>query len=370
MTILGKINKKGHKRRILVAPLDWGLGHATRCIPIIRLLVKEGVDVVIAAKGRISVLFQQEFPELPIIELQGYEVRYSRSKYLFFKMALQAPRILGIIKKEQKWLSQVIDELEIDAVISDNRFGLHSNKVPCAFITHQLSVQTGLQWLNRLAQKINYRYINNFSVCWVPDMAGKDNLAGILSHPVKMPSIPVKYIGVLSRLQQQEKEKKIELLVLLSGPEPQRSMFEKMIIKQIAQTENQTVIVRGLPETQTVIEHHNRNLVFVNYADSHLMNDYILQSKNIIARSGYSTLMDLVMMQQPALLVPTPGQTEQLYLANYLEGKYGFTTIEQDKIESGNIMKKLPVGVVVKRNPEMQFNQQEIVDWVNSIRIR
>ncbi|MFT3909776.1 MAG: hypothetical protein QM737_10155 [Ferruginibacter sp.] len=202
----------------MVAPLDWGLGHATRCIPVIKLLLGQGVEVVIAAEGPVAALLKEEFPTCVILRLKGYRIRYSRGKSLFFlKMLAQFPRIMGMLKYEKKWLNHIVSEHEIDGVISDNRFGFYTKKVPCVFITHQLFIQTGNKVLNRLAQKINYKYINQFSECWVADAAGPNNLAGELSHPEILPAVPLKYPGILSRCKKIEVEKNIDLLIMISA---------------------------------------------------------------------------------------------------------------------------------------------------------
>ena len=186
--------------RVLVAPLDWGLGHATRCIPIIKALQELGKTVLLAGDGPAAQLLQTEFPALTLLPLRGYHISYAKTGWgLPWQMLAQAPTIFQTIKDEHAWLDAMIEEQQIDLVISDNRYGLYSKKIPCVLITHQLTIKMPFAWLERHVQKIHYSLINRFHTCWVPDSKGTLNLGGDLSHPMKMPAIPVKWIGLLSR---------------------------------------------------------------------------------------------------------------------------------------------------------------------------
>ncbi|HET9429706.1 MAG TPA: glycosyltransferase, partial [Chitinophagaceae bacterium] len=220
------------------------------------------------------------------------------------------------------WLKKVVQDHAIDAVVSDNRFGLYHKKIPCIFITHQLKVKSPLgKWSERLLQKRNYRYINRFKECWVPDTPDDDNLAGELSHPGKKPGIPLYYIGPLSRFQYSSiPEEKNHLLFLLSGPEPQRTLFENRVVAEIAHYNGTAVIVRGLPGENRVIPSTNM-IRFYNHLPTDMLSNEIGIAEFIISRSGYSTVMDMSAMKKKCVFIPTPGQTEQEYLAEYLEKK-------------------------------------------------
>jgi UDP-N-acetylglucosamine transferase subunit ALG13 len=211
------------------------------------------------------------------------------------------------------------DEHGFDAVIADNRYGLYHSTIPSVFITHQLTIKSSLgKWTERILQKRNYRFINRFTECWVPDVDEKNNLAGELSHPEKKPTIPLHYIGVLSRFEIKSIQKeKNHLLIILSGPEPQRSLLENKIINEVSNYNGTATIVRGLPGSASVIP--STNIIhFYNHLPSVELNKEMQQAEYIISRSGYSTIMDVVKLQKKSILIPTPGQTEQKYLANYL----------------------------------------------------
>lgn len=310
------------KLKVLIAPLDWGLGHTTRCIPLAHSLVELGVTVFFAGNEQQKELLQREFPNNPFLHLAGYNIRYSKTAAgLTWKLATQLGRIRKTIRYEHDWLLQQAKEHGFDAVISDNRFGLWHPFIPSIFITHQLAIQTPVKWAQKLVQKINYRFIDRFSACWVPDMPGTINLAGVLSHPVKMPRIPVSYIGILSRLKPLQTGKVPgHLFVSLSGPEPQRSLLEKSILTQLGNYQGRVIVVRGLPGNAKLppVPPH---IVIHNHLDTAAYNQVLCAAGMVISRTGYSTVMDIMAAGQKSILIPTPGQTEQEYLAEYLVKK-------------------------------------------------
>jgi hypothetical protein len=255
LTSPSKINSSTQKRvKILLVPLDWGLGHATRCIPIVKELLSLKCDVIIAAAGGQKALLEEEFPFLPFVELPGYGVKYGKNRaFTLLKIMAAIPKILIRIKEENAWLKAFQEREKPDAVISDNRYGLHHKGLFSVFITHQLRIRTPFgQRADRVLQRLQYRLLKRFSICWVPDLEEdpeKDSfsLAGDLSHPEELPSIPLRYIGPLSRFEKKEVSDPCDLLILLSGPEPQRTIFEKMILGQLPAYEGSVVLVRGLP---------------------------------------------------------------------------------------------------------------------------
>jgi uncharacterized protein (TIGR00661 family) len=317
-------------QKVLVAPLDWGLGHATRCIPIIRALLNKGYQVVLAAEGSQASLLATEFPSLQILPLTGYRVRYSKNKWwLPFALLLQLPRLLRIIKYENRWLDSVIDEHHIDLVISDNRYGLFTKKVACIFITHQLTIKAPLGTLEKAMRQINYSYINRYSSCWVPDVKDAINAAGVLSHPPKLPLTKVQYIGLLSRFEKRTVTKKYDYCILLSGPEPQRTLLENKILDHLDHISGKIILVRGKPGAEEIIKTSN-NIEVKNHLPGSALEEVIQQSDYIICRSGYTTVMELLSLQKKSILIPTPGQTEQEYLARKLANERLCMYVSQD----------------------------------------
>lgn len=315
----------------LVAPLDWGLGHTTRCIPVIRLLQQNGYKVIIAAEGRQTQLLQQEFPGLQFLALQGYRIRYTQYKrFLPLKILWQVPKIMWRIRQEHRWLQQAIDLHKIELVISDNRFGLWSPRATCVFMTHQLSIQTPLPWLTRLARRLNYRFINRYSACWVPDIgATSGNLAGALSHPPTLPRVPTRYIGPLTRLRAVTAAPTYKWLFILSGPEPQRTLLETKLLAVAAQLQEPVFLLRARPG-DTALPEVPSNCTVANHLDTAALESLFAASEYIVSRSGYTTVMELLALHKKALLVPTPGQTEQEYLAIHLQQQQWCYSCQQE----------------------------------------
>ena len=325
---------------ILFSVLDWGLGHATRCIPIIKTLQKQGAKITIAGTSKLKIIFEKELTNITYLSLPGYNISYSRhKKLLFFSLLKQLPHLLGVINREKKWLQKICTEQQFDAIISDNRFGFYHKTIPSVYITHQLFIETGNTFLNKWAQKIHYHFINKFSECWVPDVKEMPGLAGALSHPEWLPNAPVHYLGIYSRFEKLTLAKTIDYLFLLSGPEPQRTILENLILKQIQDLpEGKIVLVRGLPLGDELVN-QNLNLKICNHLSATELSQLIQSSHQIICRSGYTSLLDLVSLNKSAYLIPTPGQTEQIYLAKHLAGKNGFSFDMQENFSLRDIRK-------------------------------
>lgn len=328
------------KPRILIAPLDWGLGHATRCIPIIKEFIHLGCEVIIVADKNTFALLKKEFPSSVFLRYKGYEIVYSRNKKLFhLKLLIQFPGIIFAILQEKKWLNKTIKVQKIDAVISDNRFGMYSKKIPSVYITHQLQIKAGNRITEFISKKIHSYFIKIYSQCWVPDNK-YNGLAGDLSHP-KNSFQNVIYIGPLSRFRPLPLVETIyDLLITISGPEPQRTIFENKILVQLRIFLGKVLLVRGLPSENHNFLQSTNSFKIVNHLPANEMNKAFQQSKMIIGRSGYTTVMDLAVLGKKAILIPTPGQTEQEYLAKYLFEKKYFYCVDEDSFSIEDTLKK------------------------------
>ena len=300
------------KKQILVAPLNWGLGHATRCIPIINALIAEGFLPVIASDGAALTLLRKEFPDLSTLELPSYNITYTKNGKLFkLKLLKDLPKLLKAIKAEKKAIASILEHNAISGIISDNRLGVRNKKVPSVFMTHQLNVLSGnTTWLStRMHQKI----IEKFDACWIPDTRGEINLSGKLGH-LKKNNIPTTYIGPLSRFTNTRIEIKNDLMVLISGPEPQRTMLEEKLLHELKDYSGNVLFVRGIMEKEQTIQTLG-NITIYNFMTSRLLEKTINESALVISRSGYTTVMDLAKLNKKAFFIPTPGQFEQEYLA-------------------------------------------------------
>ena len=315
-------------KNILVCPLDWGIGHATRSIPIIRTLCDNGANVVIAADRRPYALLKREFPQLEIIGFPGYEVSYPlNGARMAFEMVMQTPRLIWTINREHQKLKSLIEQHMIDLVISDERFGLWTKKVPCVYLTHQVMVKfpPWMAFLEKVFYRMHRRWIELFTECWIPDLEGENNLTGDLAHKYPPPANAV-YIGPLSRFMRtggaaatyndKNRELESELLILVSGPEPQRTVFEKLILEQVKDFTSMNILILLGRTDEQIEQQYTDNVKIFSHLPSDSLDVAMKQAGMIVSRPGYSTIMDLALLGKKAIFIPTPGQTEQEYLAS------------------------------------------------------
>ena len=319
-------------RKFLISPLDWGLGHATRIIPLIHYLQQLQCQIWIACSGPTEKVLKESFPDINFLNLDGYGVKYPNSKRHFgWKIIAQLPRIMFAVKAEHRWLKKNQSIYKWDGVISDNRYGLFHPQLRSVIITHQVNIKTGLgRWVNRIVKWINSYYLNKFDQCWIPDQSGNINLGGELSHGF-IPGNAV-YIGPLSRFTDSNKPNKGYLLILLSGPEPQRSLLESILSEKLLGFNGPVKIVRGLP-SESVILKNSSGIEWFNHLPAYELQEMIEQAAMVICRSGYTTVMDLVRLQKKAIMIPTPGQAEQQYLAAYLMKQGMFLSVAQSAFD-------------------------------------
>ena len=326
--------------RVLVAPLNWGLGHATRCVPIIERLLAEGHEVVIAADGYPLKFLRREFPHLDWVKFEGLKVRYADGQSQVGAMLRQLPRFLRDIWREHQRLKEIVKMYDVDMVVSDNRFGLWCKGVHSVYMTHQLMVKMprGLEWMEWGVWRFHRWFIKHYDECWVPDIEGEGNLSGDLSH--KYPLLKnTKFIGVLSRFSREkvvwedvrveaealDLQQRYDVVAVLSGPEPHRRNLEKQITdyrlqitdhrSQIVVNSQQTLlIVQGLPADDLRLAEHRDGVDYIPHLQTELLQWYMQEAEEIVCRSGYSSIMDLYTIGRKAHLISTPGQTEQEYL--------------------------------------------------------
>lgn len=360
------------KPLVVIALLDWGLGHLTRSVPIIRHLTDNQFHVIVACTEVQKSLLVREFEEIEFVSCEGYGISYRKNAWLTrLSLLFQTPKILTKIKEEHKWLTQFISQKQVSLIISDNRYGFYSSQIPSVIITHQLQIQTGLgNWINSWVNKMNYQRLAKFRECWVPDFETGINCAGSLSHPVKRPGFPVRYLGALSRMQFCEPivVKKTKVVVLLSGPEPQRTLLENLFLEQVTTlNEISFVLVRGLPKEQGLPSFRSNNLVVLNHLPSTELNALICSSKYVIGRSGYTSVMDYLKLRAKAILVPTPGQAEQEYLASYLETQQLAIRVEQKHFDLANMIKKADSFAFQPFERNMDLYKDQITEFLDTV---
>jgi UDP:flavonoid glycosyltransferase YjiC (YdhE family) len=323
---------------ILICPLEWGLGHASRMIPVARKLTEMNQKVIIGSGDEHLALYRKELPGLSYIHFSGFKPGYSRFLPQYLSLLFKTPVLLYHIISEHFRLKKIIRDHSVDIVISDNRFGLWNRQVTSVYVTHMplIPFPKPFRRLEFIGIFLHRVIIKQYSLCLIPDLPGDLNISGRLSHGIRLPD-NVRYAGILSRFRSDNSEKgeNSESIkhntVILSGPEPQKEILKQKLIKLLRDKSPVTVMLEGKPDNKTG-KTVSGNIVFYNHLPASGMEEMIKGSHSIISRSGYSTIMELISLNCSALLIPTPGQTEQDYLAEYLSEKGWFKTVPQSRI--------------------------------------
>mgnify|MGYP005838802461 CR=1 FL=1 len=322
-------------KRILFAVLNWGLGHATRSIPLIKALSRDN-DVILASTGRSLHLLRQEFPDLQFVDFPDYGSHYSKFGFLLIPyLGLQIPVILWRLYKERRRTAILVDMLKLDMIFSDSRFGVYSSKVPSYFMTHQLRFPLPwyLRWMSPASEWYNAFVFHQFTKVFVIDVKEEPNLSKDLSHKGKIAQHEkLVYTGALSSIEPQDRDEDIDLLVSISGPESARTVFENLALRQIESVPGKKVVILGKPG-ESVHKKNGADLEIYNHVNRDQMATFMNRAKTIVCRSGYSTVMELVALNKQAVLVPTPGQTEQEYLAKYYQKSKLFPVVRQQDLD-------------------------------------
>lgn len=321
-------------KKILIAALDWGLGHTTRSIALARYYHQAGHTLYFAGNELQRQLFLASCPCAIPLHLDGYNIQYAQHKAFFMpKLMTQLGKILRSIKREQLWLADQMKHYAFDVVISDNRYGLYHPDAQSILLTHQLHIQTGTALGNAFVLKVNQFLINRFDACWVVDDK-KIPLAGQLSKAIPL-RIPLTYIGWLSQFEKEDvavqPPNHAYILAIISGPEPMRTQLEHQLIKQMQQMPTSRFVVVGGTNQEHAYDYPN--IQYIPLAHQQLLSTLIKDAQYIISRSGYTTVMDCILHRKKAIFIPTPGQTEQEYLAKYLNQLGYFATVAQHEID-------------------------------------
>ncbi len=325
-------------RKVLVCPLDWGLGHATRCIPVVREFQRQGCEVLIATSGDALQLLQMEFPSVTHFPLPSYSPRYSSGNNMAWKILAQLPKFARVTHDEHEMVQEIVKSHDVDIVVSDNRYGCWSLSAKSIFITHQsrLLMPSGFRWAGPIVNFLLQRYIRKYDEVWVPDEPDSGLTLPFISSNIHNQ----KFIGWLSRLEPRAGlEKKYDLIALVSGPEPQRTIFEKVLTDQLTAIGLPSLLVAGEPGKS--YRRQQGNLQVVNHLSSEELTAALLSSEVVISRSGYSTVMDLIALGKKAIFVPTPQQPEQLYLAQYLHEHQIAPAMDQGHVDLSKALQSI-----------------------------
>ncbi|HII99015.1 MAG TPA: hypothetical protein HA272_07160 [Methanoregula sp.] len=323
--------------RVLISPLNWGLGHATRDMPLIRKLLSEGHEVTIAATGNARAALMQEFPGCTSIDLPDYPIPYSNTRFFLPRFVAFLPLMLKAVADERRNLASILSCNTFDLIISDNRLGLYSDKIPSLFITHQLHYHLPLiAWPFELSAAWLNGYLHSkYERVIVPDNPpGPQALAGKLSRAeTEATRSRIYYAGILTSTRKQDISEDLDYLFLISGPEPQRTQLESILLPKIADLDGSSAVLLGSPGRKNPPVLSDRCTI-MSYATTQEKEMLMNRAKFIVCRSGYTSMMELAELQKHhALFIPTPGQTEQEYLSWYYQKNGWFYSQSQYRLD-------------------------------------
>ena len=362
------------QKEVCISPLDWGLGHATRCISLIHALESLDYKVYIATEGKHEAILREAFPKAVFLHLKGYRIWYTRARALLIPgIIVQIPKIIAAVVNEYFWLKRTTKQFAFDLIISDNRFGFFHKDIKSVFITHQLELQTPFAWSTRLNQIITYAIINKYAACWVADMLPPQNISGILANPKRIPNARLWYMNCLSRLNQEQAEISTSehidtttlFLGIVSGPEPQRTLLENILWKEGNAMDEKFVVIAGLPDKKTYHQKTNKGNLY-HHLNGGALKKQILNAEFIICRGGYTTLMELIPFQKKLILIPTPGQTEQEYLGKYWEQKKWAICFAQSEFNLKDAIQKAR-SLEYQAPPFIAFSKDALVNELKQL---
>jgi hypothetical protein len=344
--------------RVIFGICSWGLGHATRSLPIIRKFIREKDEVTIVSYGSASALLRNELGEsAAFVELPDYRPPTTRnSRRLALDTLLSSPQYLYSMQREHRYLERLAQDGRVDIIFSDSRYGFYSLHVPSFFMTHQLRFMNPLflRALESGSETFNRWFLDRSAGVLVPDFK-ENGLAGRLAHGLSViDERKLNYIGVLSDFGLRQTPQDIDIFVSISGVEPHRSSFERLVTNQLEGIEGNIVVSLGRPASSEIRGNIKVQGLVARATHEGLLN----RAKVVVARAGYSTLMDLCALGKRSLLIPTPGQTEQEYLASYHMGRGDFYCVNERELDIPG-----QLDAVLSRDPPiLQHSTERAVD--------
>ena len=330
-------------KKVLLGILDWGLGHATRSSVIIREVIKQGHTPLVLTSGEALHWIKSEFPGIKTFSLPPLGMKYFSLPGALISAAWYAPRLFWIMRCEKQWVEKIVLEEKVDLIVSDNRYGCHHSKVRSVLVCHFLNIVLPGRW-KIISPILNFFYrwfFRAFDEIWVPDDEG-GRLSGKLSK-IFLQSNRVKFIGPLSRFGpiDLKKEKSYDVTAIISGPEPLKSHFAEKIFSALSGFPGRCLVVVGGNKLHC---QPDRKIELRYNVSTTELKEIIHETNLVVSRSGYSSIMDYDRLQCRVLLVPTPGQPEQVYLASLMFNRRYATYVDQDKLNSGIIRSAMTSG--------------------------
>ena len=346
---LSSISQFGELKKVLFCVLNWGLGHATRSLPIIHYAIQQGHEVRIASNGEALSYLRSELPGITCYELPDSGIHY-KYKSMYWNMAIASPQLIRSYKQEKIVTQRITKEFVPDLIISDNRYGCYHQKVYSIMISHQAQIMSVNPLVRRMSKRMLHLLTKPFHEIWIPDLQDSASITGEMSN---FPTRRSRYIGLLSTCYgvDIEPDEDQQILILLSGPEPQRSQLEKQLLSNLPFPNERFKLIRGTEQRPEIPI--PSSLQHINITGREQVHRELLKSSMLICRSGYSTIMDLVSAGKPAVYIPTPGQFEQIYLAKKMQHLNAGYVLHQKDIDIGSLRKALTILGRLNMTPKL-----------------
>ncbi len=355
--------------KIIYGVCSWGLGHATRSLPVIRKLIEENNELTIISNGRSLELLKKELGKnIKYFDIPDYPMLLSENSRQFMaKSVVYWPSFIRSMESELQKLKKILENRKCDRIISDSRYGLYSRKIPSFFISHQIRIMNPLRikMFERGSEIFNLFFFKRYAGVIIPDYKD-DNLSGDLSHNLRrIDENKIHYVGALSDFKKKKIRKDIDYLISISGPEPQRTMFEKKLVSQVNDLKGRVVITLG--KTEKKDKFNKKNIETHSFLSKEKREDFLNRTKLVISRSGYSTIMDLAIIGAKALMTPTPGQVEQEYLGQYHNKKGTFFSVNQNSIDLRRDVEFAKKRTGIKRKCNVDKSVENIINVITSV---
>ena len=339
--------------KVLVAPLEWGLGHATRCVPVVREFLRAGAEVELAVVKANASFFREVFPDLRQRLAPSYNIVYPKHGYnMAFWLLKNSLHLNAVMRYEHHFAEEMVARHGYDVLFSDNRFAFYSKNAYSIYMTHQRRIAfpqaftafegIGTMWHSNVMRK--------FDEVWVPDMEFFPGLAGSLSHSGATPGDkPMRFVGALSRIADAgpastsaipsaSKAPKYKVVAVVSGVEPARTQFEQQLRESLAEIPGPHMMILGKPSVEYKTW-RDGNIEFHTHLPTEAFANAVRNADYVVSRGGYSTVMDMAELGAKCIFVPTPGQFEQIVLAHDLS-KAGYAVeIPADKLSAETLAK-------------------------------
>ena len=354
--------------KIIYSVCSWGLGHATRSLPVIRKLIDENNEITIISNGRSLELLKKEIgSNIEYINIPDYPMLLSENARQFMaKSIIYWPLFIRKMQSGLSKLTKMLETKKCDIIISDGRYDIYSKKIPSFFISHQMRIMNPLRirMFETGSEIFNLFFFKRFRGVIVPDYK-EDSLSGDLSHNLKkIDEKKIHYVGVLSDFQKKKRKKDIDYLISISGPEPQRTLLEKKLLSQVDQLDGSIVITLGKTEDKNVSD--NENILIYSFLTKEKRENLLNRAKLVVSRSGYSTIMDLAVIRTKALMTPTPGQIEQEYLSQYHNNKGTFYSVNQELLDLGRDVEIAKNMTGIQRECKVDKTVETIINIIYS----